>query len=150
MINSNQKPASTEEILTRQKPVEERLKPWGKEIWFAQTENYAGKILIVKKGERLSLQYHQQKSETQYLYAGQVKLTYGSSENDLQEIILNPGDKFDIYPYTIHRVEGIEDSVIFEVSTPQLDDIVKLADDYGRTGSGNDAQLDQKLSKKNL
>ena len=124
-----------------------KLKPWGREIWFAQTESYAGKILEVKKGHRLSLQYHERKIETQYLYSGQVKFTYGTEEDALQEIILNPGDKFDITPYTIHRVEALEDSEIFEVSSPELDDVVKLADDYGRSGKGNNEELDEKLAK---
>lgn len=140
---------SNQDIIQKQRPLETRDKPWGKEIWFAQTENYAGKLLHVNKGARLSLQYHEQKQETQYLFSGRVKFTYGSSETDLQEIILNPGDKFDIYPYTIHRVEGIEDSIIFEVSTPQLDDVVKLADDYGRSGKGNNVELDTSLSQHN-
>lgn len=122
-----------------------KLKPWGREVWFAHTENYAGKILEVKKGHRLSLQYHEKKTETQYLYKGKVKFVYGKNDNSLQEIILNPGDKFDITPYTVHRVEALEDSEIFEVSTPELDDVVKLHDDYGRSGKGNDENLDAKL-----
>lgn len=122
-----------------------KLKPWGREVWFAHTENYAGKILEVKKGHRLSLQYHEKKTETQYLYKGKVKFVYGKNENSLQEIILNPGDKFDVSPYTVHRVEALEDSEIFEVSTPELDDVVKLHDDYGRSGKGNDENLDAKL-----
>ncbi|MBT6068809.1 cupin [Candidatus Peregrinibacteria bacterium] len=122
-----------------------KLKPWGREIWFAHTDHYAGKILEVKKGQRLSLQYHEKKEETQYLYKGQVKFTYGTDQESLQEIILNPGDKFDITPYTIHRVEAIEDSEIFEVSTPELTDVVKLADDYGRSGKGNNEELDSTL-----
>lgn len=122
-----------------------KLKPWGREIWFAHSENYAGKILEVKKGHRLSLQYHEKKTETQYIYKGKVKFIYGKNENSLQEIILNPGDKFDITPYTVHRVEALENSEIFEVSTPELDDVVKLHDDYGRSGKGNDENLDAKL-----
>ncbi|MDP4008434.1 MAG: cupin [Candidatus Peregrinibacteria bacterium] len=125
-----------------------KLKPWGREIWFAHTDNYAGKILEVNKGCRLSLQYHEHKTETQYVYSGKVKFTFGKDERNLQEIILNPGDKFDITPYTIHRVEAIEDSEIFEVSTPELTDVVKLHDDYGRSGKGNDETLDEELSKK--
>jgi len=125
-------------------------KPWGEEVWFAHTSSYAGKILKVKKGHRLSLQYHEKKSETQYIYKGQVKFTYGTDKNDLKDIILNPGDKFDILPYTIHRVEALEDSEIFEVSTPELDDVVKLEDDYGRSGKGNDENLDKELSKKTI
>ncbi|MCC6643371.1 cupin [Candidatus Peregrinibacteria bacterium] len=135
--------------MNEQLPIQQVLKPWGKEIWFAQTENYAGKLLYVNQGARLSLQYHEKKSETQYLFSGKVKLTFGLKEDELQEIILNPGDKFDIYPYTIHRVEGIEDSIIFEVSTPELDDVVKLAYDYGRSGKGNNFKLDAKLAQNN-
>lgn len=129
--------------------VQIKEKPWGKEVWFAHTEKYAGKILHIKKGHRYSLQYHEHKQETQYLYKGKVKLTYGSDENELQEKILNPGDKFDVTPYTIHRLEALEDSEVFEVSTPELDDVVKLADDYGRKGKGNDEELDKKLSDQN-
>ncbi len=124
-----------------------KLKPWGREIWFAHTTQYAGKILEVKKGHRLSLQYHEKKEETQYVYSGKVKFTFGKDQDNLQEIILNPGDKFDITPYTIHRVEALEDSEIFEVSTSELDDVVKLSDDYGRSGKGNNEELDMKLSK---
>lgn len=120
-------------------------KPWGEEIWFAQNEIYAGKILKVNKGHRLSLQFHRKKIETQLIYKGIAKLTYGESLDNLQEIILNPGDKFDINPPLIHRIEAIEDLEIFEVSTPELDDVVKIEDDYGRTGEGNNLEADEKL-----
>lgn len=123
-----------------------KLKPWGREIWFAQTDNYAGKILEVKKGHRYSLQYHEKKHETQYVVSGQAKFTYGTEKEKLQEKILNKGDKIEIQPYTIHRLEAIEDTIIFEVSSPELDDVVKLDDDYGRTGKGNDEKLDEQLS----
>lgn len=125
--------------------VEVKLKPWGKEIWFAHNDRYAGKILHINKGHRYSLQYHEKKQETQYLYSGKVKLIYGTDVNNLQEKILNPGDKIDVQPYTIHRLEGIEDSEVFEVSTPELDDVVKLHDDYGREGKGNNEELDKNL-----
>lgn len=121
-------------------------KPWGREIWFAQTDKYAGKILEIKKGHRFSLQYHEKKHETQYLYEGKIKVTFGGEKNNLQTKILNPGDKIEILPYTIHRAEAIKDSKIFEVSTPELDDVVKVEDDYGRKGKGNDEELDEKLS----
>lgn len=124
-----------------------KLKPWGREIWFAQTDKYAGKILEVKRGHRYSLQYHEKKSETQYIYSGKVKFTYGTDKENLQDKILNPGDKIDITPYTIHRLEALEDSEIFEVSTPELSDVVKLDDDYGRSGKGNDEELDTRLHK---
>lgn len=122
-----------------------KLKPWGKEIWFAHTDKYAGKILHINAGHRYSLQYHEQKRETQYIYSGKVKLVYGTDKDKLQEKILNPGDKFEVHPYTIHRLEALEDSQVFEVSTPELHDVVKLEDDYGRTGKGNDEDLDTKL-----
>lgn len=126
-----------------------KLKPWGREIWFAQNKNYAGKILEIKKGHRYSLQYHEKKEETQYVYSGKVKMTYGSDEKNLNKIILNPGDKFDVFPYTIHRAEALEDAEIFEVSTSQLTDVIKLQDDYGREGRGNNEKLDNNLHKQN-
>lgn len=129
-------------------PIQIKLKPWGQEIWFAHTEKYAGKILQIKKGHRYSLQYHEKKLETQYIYKGKVKLTYGTDQNNLQEKILNAGDKIDVTPYTIHRLEALEDAEVFEVSTPDLDDVVKLHDDYGRSGKGNNEALDQELNKK--
>ena len=125
--------------------VQIKLKPWGREIWFAHNEHYAGKILEVKKGQRYSLQYHERKVETQYLYKGRVKFIHGPDEDNLQETILNPGDKMDVNPPTVHRVEALEDSEIFEVSTPDLDDVIKLQDDYGRSGKGNDEKLDADL-----
>lgn len=127
--------------------VEVKTKPWGKEIWFAHTDKYAGKILHITKGHRYSLQYHEKKRETQYLYSGKVKLIYGTEQDNLQEKILNPGDKVEVHPHTIHRLEALEDSEVFEVSTPELDDVVKLHDDYGRTGKGNNEELDQNLHK---
>lgn len=126
--------------------VEVKMKPWGKEIWFAHTEKYAGKILHINKGHRYSLQYHEKKEETQYIYSGKVKLIYGTDTNNLQEKILTPGDKIDVKPYTIHRLEGLEDSEVFEVSTPELDDVIKLHDDYGRSGKGNNEKLDNSLA----
>lgn len=125
--------------------VEIKPKPWGREIWFAHTENYAGKVLEIKKGHRYSLQYHEKKRETQFIYKGKVKLTFGQDQNDLKEKILNAGDKIEVHPYTIHRLEALEDSEVFEVSTPDLDDVVKLHDDYGRDGKGNNPELDSKL-----
>jgi mannose-6-phosphate isomerase-like protein (cupin superfamily) len=127
---------------------EKKLKPWGEEIWFAHTRKYAGKILRIKKGHRYSLQYHEKKEETQYIYSGKVKFTYGEKLSALKTKILKIGDKIDIYPHTIHRLEALADSEIFEVSTPELDDVVKIEDDYGRSGKGNNEKLDRKLSKK--
>ncbi len=128
--------------------VEIKPKPWGKEIWFAHTNKYAGKILCISKGQRFSLQLHEKKEETQYVYKGKLKLTYGTDPQNLKEEILLPGDKVEISPGLIHRLEALEDSEVFEVSTPELDDVVKLEDDYGRTGKGNDEETDKKLHDK--
>jgi quercetin dioxygenase-like cupin family protein len=122
-----------------------KLKPWGKEIWFANTDKYAGKILEIMKGHRYSLQYHEKKMETQYIFAGKVRLTYGKDRDSLEEKILEPGDKFHIPPLTLHRIEALEDSKIFEVSTSELDDVIKLHDDYGREGKEQDENLDISL-----
>ncbi len=141
---NNDKNSQTEQHKTQIKP-----KPWGREIWFAQNEKYAGKILELNKGHRYSLQYHEQKKETQYIYSGLVKMIYGTNQDNLKEIILKQGDKFDVNPYTIHRAEALEDSQIFEVSTPELTDVVKLQDDYGRSGKGNNEEMDKKLHEQN-
>lgn len=125
-----------------------KLKPWGKEIWFANTASYAGKILEIMKGHRYSLQYHEKKTETQYIYSGKVRLIYGKDRDNLNEMILESGDKFHVPPFTIHRIEALEDCKIFEVSTSELDDVVKLHDDYGRECKGTDETLDQSLHNK--
>jgi len=126
--------------------IEIKEKPWGEEIWFAHNDKYAGKLLKINKGHRYSLQYHEQKRETQYLLQGKVKVTFGKDKENLKEITLKPGEKFDVPPKMIHRVEGLEESIIIEVSTPELNDVVKIDDDYGRTGKGNNEKLDEKLS----
>ena len=107
-------------------------KPWGEEHWLAHTDRYAAKLLIIRKGQRLSLQYHERKHETQYVESGRVRYTLGASE-----IIAEPGTTIDLPPAAIHRMEAIEDARIFEVSTPDLDDVVRLEDDYGRKGTSD-------------
>ena len=112
------------EPMQRPKIVE---KPWGREIWYAHTGHYAGKVLEVKAGHRLSLQKHEIKEETLFLLSGKVKLTYGK-----QTYHWEPGHFVHIPPDTIHRFEALEDSVLLEVSTPFLDDVIRLEDDYSR------------------
>ena len=128
--------------------IQVKEKPWGREIWFAHTPEYAGKILEIKKGHRFSLQYHEKKRETQLIVEGKVKFTIGKNQEECDDVILSAGDKVDISPGVIHRAEAIEDTVIFEVSTPELDDVVKLDDDYGRAGKGNNEANDKKLATK--
>lgn len=102
-------------------------KPWGREVWYAHTDRYAGKILEVTAGHILSLQKHVVKHETLYLQSGLMRFTL---ENNVFEWL--PGEVVSIPPDTVHRMEAIEDSVILEVSTPELDDVVRLEDRYGR------------------
>jgi mannose-6-phosphate isomerase len=102
-------------------------KPWGYEIWLAENEKYAGKILHINKGSRFSLQYHKIKHETLYLYSGLCNITINNTTS-----LMNAGDCQEIKPGTVHRVEAINESELFEISTPELDDLVRLEDDYGR------------------
>ncbi len=109
-------------------------KPWGEERWLAHTDRYAGKILVLKKGHRLSLQYHRQKHEVQYVDSGRIKYTLGSVDRpgEYKEVIVEAGTTVLLPPGAIHRMEALEDSRFFEVSTPELEDVVRLDDDYGR------------------
>jgi mannose-6-phosphate isomerase len=111
-------------------------KPWGYELLFACTPKYAGKIISVKKGHRLSLQYHQQKDEVIYLHAGKALLEIGEKGKPLKSSTLEPGQCIHVTPHTTHRLKALEDSTFLEVSTPELEDVVRLEDDYGRTGKG--------------
>jgi mannose-6-phosphate isomerase len=111
-------------------------KPWGSELIWAETDHYAGKILFVKAGESLSLQYHEVKDESWYVLEGRARLELGAvGEDVLQEVEIVGGQAFRFQPGTIHRVTGVEDTRILEVSTAHLDDVVRLADNYGREGT---------------
>jgi quercetin dioxygenase-like cupin family protein len=107
-------------------------KPWGGELWFAHTDLYAGKLLYVKAGQRLSIQYHAAKDETSLLLAGRLLVSQGPAPDSLIEKELGPGDTWRNSPGLVHSMEALEDSTVIEVSTPELDDVVRLADDYGR------------------
>jgi mannose-6-phosphate isomerase-like protein (cupin superfamily) len=109
-------------------------KPWGEEILFAHTDKYAGKLLLIRAGEALSLQYHVQKDETLYLFAGSLRLRLGQGDR-LEERLMGPGEAVHLPPGTRHRLEAISDCTLFEVSTPELDDVVRLEDRYGRAGT---------------
>ena len=112
-------------------------KPWGHELWWARTERYVGKILHVKKGESLSLQYHNVKDETIMLQSGRLlfETRPAGQAGDLRKVDMKPGDVFHITPGTLHRMTAVEDCDIVEVSTPELDDVVRLEDRYGRAGT---------------
>ncbi|HXO18482.1 MAG TPA: cupin domain-containing protein [Thermoanaerobaculia bacterium] len=114
-------------------PIRRVEKPWGYELIFAHTDRYVGKILHVNAGEALSLQYHEQKDETLYLAEGEVELVV-EEDGRLVSTVLRGGDSYRIVPPTRHRmVAGHEGCDIIEVSTPELDDVVRLEDRYGRT-----------------
>jgi len=107
-------------------------KPWGYELIFAHTDKYAGKILHVDAGQALSLQYHEKKDETLFLLKGEYQLTL-EEEGELTQHTVREGDVFHVTPGTRHRmVGGPEGCDIIEVSTPELDDVVRLEDRYGR------------------
>jgi len=111
-------------------------KPWGSELIWAESEHYAGKILFVKAGESLSLQYHEFKDESWYVLEGRARLELGrAGEGSVDEVEIVPGQAFRFRPGTVHRVTGIEDVRILEVSTAHLDDVVRLEDAYGREGT---------------
>ncbi|MFC2081658.1 mannose-1-phosphate guanylyltransferase [Candidatus Bipolaricaulota bacterium] len=112
-----------------------REKPWGHEHLWALNQHYAGKILHIHSGESLSLQFHVIKDETIHVLEGRLRLRIGSSEVELRELILSPGESCPIPPRTIHQMEALEDCVIAEVSTPHLTDVVRLSDRYGRAES---------------
>lgn len=113
--------------------VERVDKPWGYELIFARTRQYAGKILHVNPGEALSLQYHECKEETLYLLSGQYELTI-EQDGELLELTVKPGEAFHVAPGVRHRmVGGPQGCDILEVSTPELEDVIRLEDRYGRS-----------------
>ena len=106
-------------------------KPWGYELHWAKTDRYVGKVLQVTAGQALSLQYHTRKDETIYLYVG--KMLFEIERNGvLTKQEMQPGDSVHVTPGTVHRMTALEDCDVLEVSTPELDDVVRLEDRYGR------------------
>jgi mannose-6-phosphate isomerase len=106
-------------------------KPWGYELIWAHSEQYCGKLLFIRKGEQLSLQLHKQKDETVYVHQGRIEIELGDGEPEVVEA----GAAFRIPPGTVHRWRALEDSFVLEASTPELDDVVRLEDRYGRAGT---------------
>jgi mannose-6-phosphate isomerase len=108
-------------------------KPWGHELIWANTDRYVGKILHVKAGHALSLQYHERKDETIHLLRGEMRFWAGPSVAALAEVELREGESYRITTGTVHRMEAVTDIDILEASTPDLDDVVRLEDRYGRS-----------------
>ena len=113
-------------------PVREVNKPWGGELWVAVTEQYALKIISIKKGQRSSLQYHRKKHEHIYIDAGRVKAELEAPDGTLTTVVCGPGTIIENQPGKRHRLEALEDTRLIEVQTPFLDDVIRLADDYQR------------------
>jgi len=109
-------------------------KPWGHEVIWAETDRYVAKVLFIKRGESLSRQYHLRKDETFFVETGEMRLEIGEPP-DARVLEMKPGDTFHCPPKTVHRMVGKTDVRVFEVSTPELDDVVRLEDAYGRKGT---------------
>jgi len=111
-------------------------KPWGWELIWAVADDYVGKVLFVKKGESLSLQFHREKDESWYVQSGRAQLELGDAgQGVLNSEVVGEGACFRYRPGTVHRITALEDTTILEVSTPHLDDVVRLEDRYGREGT---------------
>jgi mannose-6-phosphate isomerase-like protein (cupin superfamily) len=109
-------------------------KPWGYEIVWAETDRYVGKILHITAGQKLSRQFHRKKDETFLVEAGEMDLEIG--EGDARRVLrMHKGESFHCPPGTVHRMVAVQDVDVIEVSTPELDDVVRLEDDYGREGT---------------
>jgi mannose-6-phosphate isomerase len=109
-------------------------KPWGYELIWALSDRYCGKLLFVKAGAALSLQYHRFKDETIYLDSGFAEVEIAAPNEPRFVELVQPGRSFRIRPGVVHRLRAVHDSVFLEVSTPNLDDVVRLEDRYGRAG----------------
>jgi mannose-6-phosphate isomerase len=113
-------------------------KPWGYELIWALTDDYCGKILFVRAGEALSLQFHRVKDESWFVLEGRAEIELGApGQSVLDAEVIRPGAAYRFPPGTVHRVQALEDTRILEVSTPHLDDVVRLEDSYGRAGTSD-------------
>ena len=110
-------------------------KPWGWELVWAEADAYVGKLLFVRAGQSLSLQYHEVKDEAWLVQDGRATLQVGEVGGELETVEIAPGDAYRFRPRTVHRVTAIEDTLVIEVSTNHLTDVVRLEDRYGREGT---------------
>ena len=110
-------------------------KPWGHELVWAHAEQYVGKVLRIEAGKRLSLQHHEVKDEWIHVLEGRLRLTLGNESGDLEVRDLGPGEGAHVAVRRVHRFEAIETCTLIEVSTPELNDVVRIEDDFGREGT---------------
>ncbi len=106
-------------------------KPWGHEIIWVHTDKYVGKLLYINEGASLSLQYHERKQESIYVLEGQIRV-FIRNEHGGEEFVLEPGMSYHVHPGVIHRFRADKPSCLIEISTPEIDDVIRLEDDYGR------------------
>ena len=112
-------------------------KPWGYELIWAKTERYVGKVIHIDAGQALSLQYHERKDETIHVLRGVLQFVVGPSAEQLQTITMNEGESYHVTPRLVHRMVAVTDVDILEASTPELTDVVRLEDRYGRAGTSD-------------
>jgi mannose-6-phosphate isomerase len=110
-------------------------KPWGHELIWAVTDRYCGKVIAINAGHRLSLQRHERKDESVYVLSGRLRLHLEDDDGVVKVLDLGPGESRHVPPHRIHRFEAHEPVELIEVSTPELDDVERLEDDYGREGT---------------
>ncbi len=117
-------------------PITRVSKPWGYETIWAHSERYTGKIIHINAGHELSVQYHNKKDETVYLLSGQIIYRVQRNGDEvLDDVRLQVGESFRVIPGTIHQMVAVTDCEVLEVSTPEVNDIVRLSDKYGREGT---------------
>jgi mannose-6-phosphate isomerase len=137
----SEKKAKPSAATTQKRPGSGRVKvvrvpkPWGHETIWARSDRYVGKILHINAGQELSVQYHTKKDETVYLLSGEISYRVQSDDGTLEDVRLKVGESFRITPGTVHQMMAMTDCDVLEVSTPELDDIVRLSDRYGREGT---------------
>jgi dTDP-4-dehydrorhamnose reductase/mannose-6-phosphate isomerase-like protein (cupin superfamily) len=127
--------AQKEQSMGHRQEIRRVDKPWGHELIWAHTDRYVGKILHIKQGERLSLQYHEKKDETIFVLTGKMVFEVGAKDGPREDLVLKAGEGFRVTPFTTHRMIALEDTDVLEASTPELDDVVRLEDKYGRQGT---------------
>jgi mannose-6-phosphate isomerase len=111
-------------------------KPWGWELIWAVTEDYVGKLLFVREGQSLSKQFHKLKDESWYVYEGRAELELAEPGQAVESSeVVGAGAAFRLRPGTVHRLTALEDTLVIEASTPHLEDVIRLEDDYGRAGT---------------
>ncbi|HAR44516.1 MAG TPA: cupin [Bdellovibrionales bacterium] len=121
--------------ITSKQPIQKVQKPWGYELIWAKTPDYVGKVLHINRGHQLSLQYHERKEETIFVQSGSMTLVFENDRGEMMDVKLAAGEAHHIPPHRKHRMIANEDCDIFEVSTPFLEDVVRLEDGYGRAGT---------------